>query len=134
MPNRTLPIIYAALLASIAIYGVLAFVMTRGGTELTFAELLQRPFVIPLYIAGGVTFIAAFFIANMLEQRGNPPQVVYITRWALLESVVIYGLVVTLINHDVRLIIAPVALALLGFVMSVPRNLEDAAASGGRQG
>jgi hypothetical protein len=124
MPNRTLPIIYLALLISVVIYGVLAFVMTRGGTELTFAELLKQPLVMPLYIAGGVSFLAAFFISNMLEQRGRPAQVVYITRWALLESIVIYGLLTAFFYHDVRLIIVPIALALLGFVMSYPRESE----------
>ena len=124
MRDRTLPIIYAALLGSIAIYGVLAYIMTRGGSGLPFAELLKLPFVIPLYVMAAISYPAAFFLSGIMAQDGKPLRTVYIARWSVLESIVIYGLLAAILNHDVRLFLLPVALALLGFAKSYPTAPE----------
>lgn len=117
---RTLPIIFAALLVSTVIYAVLGFVGTRGGSGLPLSELFRRPLVVPLYACAAGSYSLAFLISGIVQKSGKPPRVVYITRWALLESIVIFGLIATIISHDVRVLIAPWLLSLIGFAQSYP--------------
>jgi hypothetical protein len=122
MRDRTLPIIYFALLGSIGIYGVLAFVLTSGGSGLSFDELLKQPIVIPLYVVAVAEYPAAFAISRLLKRKGRPARVYFIVRWALLEAIAILGIMAALLTHDVRAFLPLLALSLLGFARSAPRE------------
>jgi hypothetical protein len=68
----------------------------------------------------------SFVIPGSLARVGQPPRVVYIARWALIEAIAVFGLMLSIVLHDVRLFIAPFALAMIGFLRAYPST--DAAA------
>jgi MFS family permease len=118
---RTLRVIFAALLMSIAIYIFVVWTVAKK-TELPFETRLSDPVVQFLYAASAVFFVVAFVFSNWMRDRGRPRRVVYIVRWALLETVTIYGLLAAFTRLDWRLIVPPAMLSILGFALSFPQE------------
>ena len=118
---RTLRIIFVALLTSIAIYVFVVWTVAKK-TEPPFETRLSDPLVQVLYAASAVFFVVAFVFSNWMRDHGRPRKLVYILRWALLESVTIYGLLAAFIRFDWRLIVPPAMLSILGFALSFPQE------------
>jgi F0F1-type ATP synthase membrane subunit c/vacuolar-type H+-ATPase subunit K len=113
-------IIWAALLVSIAIYGHVAFLVGRKNAGRPFGDELRDPRVMILYALCALTFPIAFVMRAWLRERGAPRRLYNIIGWALFESITIYGLVPALILSDWRLIAAPAALSISGFILTFP--------------
>jgi F0F1-type ATP synthase membrane subunit c/vacuolar-type H+-ATPase subunit K len=118
---RPLRIIFAALLGSIGIYCFVAWMVAKR-TDVAFDNRLKDPLVQVFYVLSATIFVIAFVVSTWLRGRGRPRRLVYIVRWALLESVAIYGLVAAFVRFDWRLIIPPAMLSILGFALSYPQE------------
>ena len=133
---RVLRVIWAAMVFSVLLYGFIAWTLTRGGeARPPVEETIQLPAVQALYGLGVMMFILSAVIPRMvLRGRGegihqarpvgsavpNEVRVALIIRFAMLESVAIFGLVCAFMFHDARLFVPPAMLSLVGFVMAFP--------------
>ena len=108
--------IYGALMFSIVIYIFMAFMAARQNASLPFGDQIRLPLVIPFYGIGVLFFAAALFVRARLSSR-----VRNIVCWALLEVMVVFGLLASFLYHDWRLILPPAMVAILGFLLTFPR-------------
>lgn len=115
-------IIWSALLASIFIYIMVAFMTAQRNAAQPFADALHHQMVLPLYAIGAVTAVLAFFMRARFRSRGAPRRLYNVVTWALLEATTIYGLVLAMIAADWRLLIPPAMLTILGFVVTFPQE------------
>ena len=107
-----LRIIYFALITSTFVYAIVIWVVLgKRQPEGTFDQALRRPMVLPLVVISLATFAVAFAL------RRQP----WITRWAITESIIIYGLVGALLTHDWRVFVFGWLLSLIGFALAFPR-------------
>lgn len=133
---RLMRIIWMAMVISVLLYGIVAWMMTRGGhAEHSPEQTLQLPTVQVLYGLGVMMFILSSVVPRVVlrgrgeeRQHGNPPshvipseiRMALIIRFAMLESVAIFGLVCAFLFHDARLFVPPASLSLVGFLMAFP--------------
>jgi hypothetical protein len=115
-------IIWAALLAAVVIYVLVAFMVAQKNAAPPFADALHRQMVLPVYAIGAVLFVIAFFLRARFRERGAPRRLRNIIAWALFEAVTIYGLVLALTASDWRLIVPPAMLTIIGFVVTFPQE------------
>lgn len=124
-----LKIIWMSLLFCVAIYGGILWqlsTMWEKTEPRSLEELAASPVVLALSVAALTSIVLAFSIPNMLMQ-GRPltPEVLRarsIVRWALIESVAIYGLLGAFVMQDLRVFIALGGVAILGFLLSFPSD------------
>ena len=110
--------IWFALFVSIVIYVAMAFVMAQRNASRPFDDAVRSQFVIAVYAISLVIFLIAFFYPSFLPQQ--PFRVRMILSLALYEACTVMGLVVAFLNQDWRLILAPLALTLVGFFRTFP--------------
>jgi hypothetical protein len=116
MPNRQQKVIWFAIFTSTIIYAGVAYTMGQAQASGPLDEMFDKKFVIPLYIAAAVAFVAA----SVLPARIGPPEKTLVVGLAMYESCVIFGLLAAILNEDWRLYIAPWALGLIGFIRLFP--------------
>lgn len=120
---RTARIIWVALLVSVAIYGLVAWMAGRkDAVPATLDQRLADPVILVLIVMSVVMFAMAFLMGRVLLARPEHPPVmsVWIIQWSLLESASIFGLIATLLTGDLRLFLGPAVLAAAGFLMILP--------------
>jgi len=112
-------IIWLALVTATCIYGVIDYVVIGRLVHLqTFEQELRSPAVLALYGAAVLTFLGAFALSATRQRQ------IFIMRLALYESIEIYGLVAAFLTNDWRLFLPTWALAMLGFVQTLPPSAE----------
>lgn len=133
---RLMRIIWMAMVISVLLYGIVAWMMTRGGQAgHPVEQTLQQPTVQVLYGLGVMMFILSSVVPRLVLRGrgeglhlGRPPasvvpkeiRLALIIRFAMLESVAIFGLVCAFLFHDARLFVPPASLSLVGFLMAFP--------------
>jgi len=133
---RLMRIIWMAMVISVLIYGFIAWTFTRGGEpKPPVEETIQHSTVQVLYGLGVLMFILSSVLPRMvLRGRGvglhharphasivpNEIRLALIIRFAMLESVAIFGLVCAFMFNDGRLFIPLAMLSLVGFLMALP--------------
>src|SRR3954452_13574862 len=117
--RRIFRLIWVALATATCIYGVIDYVVIGPLVHLqTIEQELRTPVVLALYAIATLTFLGAFGLA---ATRRRP---IFIARLALFESVAIYGLIASFVTNDWRLFLPTWALAMLGFVQTLPPSAE----------
>lgn len=133
---RLMRIIWMAMVISVLIYGFITWTLTRRGEPRPpVEETIQQPTVQVLYGLGVMMFILSSVLPRMVlrgkddgRQRGKAPgsgvpneiRVALIIRFAMLESVAIFGLICAFMYNDGRLFFPPAMLSLVGFLMAMP--------------
>jgi len=111
--------IWLALVTATCIYGVVDYVVIGHLVHLqTFEQELRSPIILVLYGAAAITFLGAFALSATRQRQ------IFIMRLALYESIAIYGLVAAFLTNDWRLFLPTWALAMLGFVQTLPPSAE----------
>ena len=121
MPDEKaqLKILWFALLMSIVLYGVIAFLIVPMGTQ-TFNALFANPTILILHLAGLAVFATSFLIPSILKTTNV--RTTSIIRWAMIESAAVFGLLAAFLGQDVRLFLPLGALAIAGMVLAYPRG------------
>lgn len=132
--SRTAHILWIALMMSVAVYGGVSFIITSQGDGAA-EPLALPPLVFPLLAVAAATAGVVLYRhltspdrlrALVHEQRSieQVPGLVLtasIIRWALFESVAIYGLVLAITNHSFEAFL-PYGITAIGLqAMSPPR-------------
>ncbi len=115
-------IIFAALLIAVAMYSAIAFIMGRQNAGKPLAEEFRNPLVVPIYIVAAITFVVAIVLRARFRERQLPMRMTNIVFWSLLEAITIYGLVLSFVCKDWRLIVGPAFLTALGFILTFPQE------------
>ncbi|HEU5060983.1 MAG TPA: hypothetical protein VFU21_30845, partial [Kofleriaceae bacterium] len=137
----TLRIVHAAMILSLAVYGMVLLLVTRAGPAgepVPDAEIeLRAPrgeppgevFTVVLGLAAAVT-IAAIFLIRARWNRARSSRVEYFTLcillWALAESIAIYGLVLGILHHALLPFVPFALVSLLVMVILAPRRSQIA--------
>lgn len=129
-PKGVLPILWGGITASVVIYGVIAFLVVPPRPEVDPASWTADPLVIALHLAGLGGLAGSFIVPPALARRRTAqPDVAqrqgWILRWALLESVGVFGLVAALLLRDARAFLLLGALSLVGLLTAFPRAETD---------
>jgi hypothetical protein len=119
--NRTdhLRVIFFAIIVSTVVYAVVVWAATdQRIAAQSLEDELRSPVTLGLYAAAVVMFIMAFVVPTRIPRRSAR----YIARWAMLESVAVFGLVDALIFNDWRLYLPPWIVALIGLSRAFPHG------------
>ena len=117
--RRVFQVVWIALFIATCIYAVLDWVVVGHLVHVqTFEQELRSPLVLVLYALAVVAFFAAF--AFTATRRQN----VYVARLALFEACAIFGLIAAFLTNDWRLFLPTWALAVVGFVQTLPPRAE----------
>jgi hypothetical protein len=110
-------VVYFALIFSTFIYGIVVwFLFANKEPSGTLQQELHRTDVLALlFMALAALIVSLRFPAD-------------ITRWAIVESVCIWGLVATFLTHDWRLFAGGWALSLIGYALAFPSPEEQTTA------
>lgn len=138
---RLVRIIWLAIFASILIYALITFMTLRQPSPAPFESAFSNPLVLGFHLAGVGLFFAAFVVSSVVLRDGATPSPSYtpvaspetvnvtvrmrkglIARWALIESVAIFGLVVAFMSQDARLFLPLFALSVAGMLASYPSD------------
>jgi len=119
LQRRVFQLIWIGLFIASCIYGVIDYVVIGPLVHLqTFEQELRSPLVLTLYGAAAAAFLGGFALTGTRRQN------VFTARLALFESCAIFGLVAAFVTNDWRLFLPAWALALLGFVQTLPPRAE----------
>lgn len=145
-PLTVLLILWAAMMSTQAIFVIIARTATLGGqasvAPAVASDAAAAPGVygLPVPMFAGLAVISvlmAVFLPKLLvkaqvsklgqtgervslEKLAPIATTMMIVRWALLESVTLYGLILSLTNADPNLILPFAAVALIGFALTFP--------------
>lgn len=131
-----LPIIWFAIVSSLLIYAFVGWFTLRTprpGSERPWQESLQQPVVLALYIAGVAMFFASLAIPKVIAGRSSgttqqsPVRQALIVRWALAESIAIFGLVAAFVSGHLELMIPLWLVSLVAVVIAFPSESTIAA-------
>ena len=122
VPLRAVRIIWAALVVATLIYWRIAILLCQKNVATPFAGELHDLFAQLIYGMALITFAVAFFMRGFMRDRGRPAHLYNIVSWALFEASAIYGLVLSFVKLDWRLIVAPEMLAIVGFGVTFPQE------------
>ena len=143
VPVRTVRVIWFALLMSVVIYGVVAWVAVGSVPDGSFEEALANPTVIGLYAAGLGAFVMSFIISSAVHRRtamrGSAPgpsasptgevltvpprtRVALIVRWSMIEMSALFGLVAAFLTRDPRVFLPMGLLAVAGMLLNYPSD------------
>jgi hypothetical protein len=115
--NRApLQIVYFALIASTFVYALIVWMLMGQRTPPgTIEEALRRPVVAVPMLGALAMFVTSFAVGGASRHR-------QIVRWALTESVTVFGLLASLLSGDWRLFVIGWMLSLVGFAMARPAD------------
>ncbi len=133
----TLRIVHAAMMVSIAIYGMVLLVVTRAGpagepvpaAEIELSAPRGEPpgpiFTYVLALAAAVT-VAGIFLIRARWNRARTSRLEYFTLcillWAMAESISVYGLVLGFLHHALFPFVPFAAASILVMVILAPRR------------
>ena len=136
MPGQkgVLPILWGAIVTSLVLYGVIAFLVVPPRPEVDPGSWTGDPLVVGLHLAGLAGIAGSFIVPPAIARRQTAqPDVAqrqaWILRWALLESAGVFGLIAALLLRDARAFLLLGALSFVGLLLAFPRsegNLERA--------
>ena len=122
--RRHLIVIWGALLASIAIYcGVV--VMLSQSWEAPSSDSTSNPIVLALAAAALGSLVVSFVIPARLlsvDRSESRVRTAYVVRWALLESIAIYGIVAAMLTQDVRPFYGFAAVSVAAMLLAFPSS------------
>jgi F0F1-type ATP synthase membrane subunit c/vacuolar-type H+-ATPase subunit K len=141
-------ILWSAMTLSIFIYLVIAFVANNPKEPIGVDKAIEEPIVLTLYAIGAATFATSFVIGRIFARPMSDASVnavapdaprplspgtfrILLVRWALIESVTIFGLVAAFVARCPEIILLPFVLSLAGFVMTYPSSDRIAQWEGG---
>jgi hypothetical protein len=127
--RKILKIIHLALIASVVIYGGIAFAISAQPT----ATPHQRPGDLLLYVLAGVAATVLVVVAPMMHRTLMPPpderdakvdkvRSASIVTWALCESAAINGLIAALLYREPLYYLPFGAAAIAGMIVFAPRG------------
>lgn len=140
-PAFVLLILWAAMLATQAVFVFVARTATSGALSAPDQVAMgpaRGSLSVPMFAGLAiVSLLLAIFLPKLLmkpqiaklEQTGGPVPIEKlvpiavtgkIIRWAMLESITIYGLMLALFNADPNIILPFAAVALIGFALTFP--------------
>ena len=119
MPQQR-KIIWFALFASVLIYIFIAFQTSQENAKQPFDDTIRSTTTLVLYALALLMFILGFALPRLVSVK----QVGWIMGLALFEAATIFGLLAAFLAHDWRLILAPAALTMVGFVRLFPGETE----------
>jgi len=119
-----LRVIWSAFLIAPLMYGALIWLLKPGSSV---DPELERWIAVFLGVAAGIQLLVVFVLKQMIVGvTGDDYRKYCIVRWALVESIGVYGLVQHFLGADW---LVPVAFVLLSFIMTItmaPSALEAA--------
>ena len=119
LQRRQFQIIWLGLVVATCIYGVIDYVVIGQRVHLqTLEQEIRSPLVLALYGLALLMFLGAFRFTALDKQP------VFIARLAFFESCAIFGLIASFLTNDWRLFLPTFALAMLGFVQTLPPSAE----------
>ncbi|HVT45305.1 MAG TPA: hypothetical protein VMT00_13050 [Thermoanaerobaculia bacterium] len=136
--RRVLAIVWTGLLLSLFAYLGIAWFVLRGRivAELSWVEWLRQPIVAGLHLAGIAMLVASFFLPGMImrSSRPDPPTIsdplpapsdprisqAIIVRYALLESIAIFGFVIALVTGNLVLMLPLWVVSAVAFLLAYP--------------
>ena len=121
--RRQLIVIWAALLVSIAIYAGIIVMMSQTWEPKTGNPLQANPIVLILGAAAVGSLLMAFVVpAQMLTEDKGFERIrsAYVIRWALIESVAIYGVTGAFLTLDPRVFFVGGAVAVAAMLLAFP--------------
>lgn len=119
LQRRLFQVIWVGLVVASCIYGVIDYIVIGPHFHLqTFEDELRSPLVLGLYGAALLTFLGAFRLTAVRKQP------VFVARLALFEACAIFGLVAAFATNDWRLFLPTWALAMVGFLQTLPPSAE----------
>jgi F0F1-type ATP synthase membrane subunit c/vacuolar-type H+-ATPase subunit K len=126
--TRQLRIIWASLAFCVLLYGAIIMMLSPNWPppQSDMQPLMSNPILIALGFAALGSLVLAFVILPRLPlQASNPDNAQRqrsIVRWALIESVAIYGLVGSFLMQDIRVFALFGLVSIVGFVATFPRD------------
>lgn len=133
----TLRIVHAAMIMSLAVYGMVLLMVTRAGpagepvpaSEIELKAVRGEPpgemFTLVLALMAAITIIAIFFIRARWS-RARSSRLEYFTicilLWALAETIAVYGLVLGFLHHAILPFVPFALVSLLVMVILAPRK------------
>ena len=114
--EQQLGVIWAALLFSVALYALLAATVVDGFAA-TIDRELQGWILVFLAMTAGLHMLVTLLLRQLIAALSRGSYTTYcILRWALMEGIAVYGLVLALLGVDIGItsIFFAVALLLLG--------------------
>ena len=130
MPTQrpVLPIVWGSMIVAVVFYAALVFLLVPVPPRSSPMEWIANPIALGLHVAAFGTFMTAFVLPAVLtRRRGTEPDAAFsssgwIIRWALLESVAIFGLLAAFLAKDPRAFLILGLLSLAGFMTAYPRT------------
>lgn len=118
----TARILWAALLASIVVYALVAANVRPDAPPEADLDVLTAIFA----AAAASTLVASALVSRALVRQGAPYVTYCVLRWALAESVAVFGLVLTFMGASPRVGHAFFAVSALAILLQPPggRDLE----------
>lgn len=117
--RRVFQLIWVALFFASCIYAVIDYIVIGQHVHVqTLEQELRSPLVLALYGAAAATFLCAFALQSTRRQN------IFTARLALFEACAIFALLAAFVTNDWRLYLPGWALAVLGFVQTLPPTAE----------
>lgn len=125
--RSALPMLWASMVLAVVIYAALVFFLVPVPEDSGPMDWAANPIALGLHVAAFGTFMTTFVLPTVLtrlrpsELSGGVSGAGWIIRWALLESVAIFGLLAAFLVKDARAFLILGLLSLAGFVITYPR-------------
>ena len=121
-----LPWIWAAMMLSIVLYAVLTATVVPSRTQIVDQEL-ETWLLIFLAMGSGLHVLVVFLLRQMIAALSRASYVVYcVLRWALMEGIGVYGLLLSILGVDLGITAIFYAVSLLLLASSGPGRHDRA--------
>jgi len=113
-PNeKSLTAIWIAMMASIVVYGALVWFLAPRAT-LTVEQELEQWILVFLAMTAGLHVLVVFLLRQMIAALARSSYVTFcVIRWAFMEGIGVYGLVLALLGVDLTIALVFFAVALM---------------------
>ena len=121
-----LPWIWVAMMLSIVLYAVLTATVVPSRTQVVDQEL-ENWLLIFLAMGSGLHVLVVFLLRQMIAALSRASYVVYcVLRWALMEGIGVYGLLLSILGVDLGITAIFYAVSLLLLASSGPGRHDRA--------
>jgi len=121
-----LPWIWIAMMVSIVLYAVLTVTVVPSRTQVVDQEL-ETWLLIFLAMGSGLHVLVVFLLRQMIAALSRASYVVYcVLRWALMEGIGVYGLLLSVLGVDLGITAIFYAVSLLLLASSGPGRSDRA--------
>ncbi|HVR42334.1 MAG TPA: hypothetical protein VMS56_02715 [Thermoanaerobaculia bacterium] len=127
-PRRQIPmlvIVWGAMVLSVVFYAFLAWLIVPAREDADPASWIANPVVVALHLVGFSALLASSIVPGLMARRLSgeaAARQAWIVRWALLESIAIFGLVLALFLRDARAFLLLGFLSLAGLALAYPHH------------